>query len=97
MAGAGPRGGQGGGQPGGGGQGGAENDGIPALAQYKLLRNLQAEVNQRTEEFGKQHPDPKKYTDKEKTELQGIRREQQEIASLLEELTQSAAPEGGNP
>ena len=95
---AGPRGGQGGGQPGGGGgQGGAENDGIPALAQYKLLRNLQAEVNQRTEDFGKQHPDPKKYTDKEKAELQEIRREQQEIASLLEELTPSGAPEGGNP
>src|SRR5262249_10883072 len=87
-----PRGGQNGGGEGGGGGGGG--DGIPALAQLKLLRSLQADVNKRTEEFGKLHPDPDKFTDKDKAELQSIRKEQQEIAELLEQLITPMDPQG---
>src|SRR5262249_32638353 len=57
----GPRGGQAAG--GGGGQkGGPEGDGIPELAQLKLLKGLQLDVNKRTEEFSKNCPDPMKMT-----------------------------------
>ena len=82
---------------GGSGGGGGGGDGLPPLAQLKLLRLLQAEINQRTDEFAKQHPDPTKLTDKEKAELQAIRREQQEVAELLDALTQPADAEGGKP
>src|SRR5205085_11401585 len=43
-------GGGGGGGRGGGGGGGGGGEAIPPLAQLKLLRALQAEINQRTEE-----------------------------------------------
>ena len=39
---------------------GRPGDGIPPLAQLKLLRDLQKDINQRTETFKNQHPDPKK-------------------------------------
>src|SRR5262249_54750176 len=55
-----------GGREGGGGGGG---DGIPFAAQLKLLRGLQADVNQRTEEFHKAHSEPAKYSDADKAAL----------------------------
>src|SRR5262249_10463856 len=69
---AGGGGGGGGGGEGGGGGGGGGDDGIPPLAQLKLLRTMQKDVNQRTETFTKQHPDLAKLGDKEKAELQAI-------------------------
>jgi hypothetical protein len=87
--------GQGGG--GGGAAGGPEGDGIPELAQLKLLRSLQQDVNKRTEEFARQHPDVKKLTDAEKKQLAEIRREQADISDLLDKLTPRAEPEGGKP
>jgi hypothetical protein len=73
----------------------AVGDGIPPLAQLKLLRALQAEVNERTKEFAKKHPDEKKLTEDEKKELEAIRREQREIAELVEEYTQKPLPKDG--
>jgi hypothetical protein len=93
-----PRGRQGdqpGGEPG-GSSGSAGGDGIPPVVQYKLLRAMQSEVNQRTEEFSRQHPDPKKLTEAEQVELQTIRRDQQEVADLLDEISKPA-PEGDKP
>src|SRR5207248_2246513 len=55
-----------GGGGGGGGGGGAPGDGIPPLAQLKLLRAMQAEVNEQTKDFNKEHPDAAKLTDAEK-------------------------------
>jgi hypothetical protein len=55
---------------------------------------LQADVNKRTEEFDKQHPDLTKLTDKEKADLQTLRRDQQEVAELVEEFAQ---PGGNKP
>ena len=81
------RNGGGGGQDGAQGGGRAPGDGIPQLAQIKLLRAMQAEINQRTDEFNKQHPDLGKLTKDEQTELQSIRREQQDVADLLDALT----------
>jgi hypothetical protein len=90
------QGGGGGGQPN-GGPNGPPSDGIPPLAQLKLLRALQEDVNQRTDAFSKQHPDPKKMTEQEKKELQDLSREQQEVADLLEKLTSAEVPEGDKP
>lgn len=87
-----------GGGGGGGGQGGKPpGDGIPALAQLKLLRALQADVNQRTDEFQKKHPDPVKLGKEQQAELESIRKEQREVADLLDELTRPADPEGAKP
>ena len=66
----------------------APGDGIPPLAQLKLLRAMQAEVNEQTKDFAKKHPDPAKLTDAENKEIEGLRREQKSIADLIEEYTQ---------
>src|SRR5262249_7937856 len=66
----GPRGNQaGGGGEGGGGGSKAESDGIPAVAQLKLLKQLQEDVSKRTEDFARKHPELKKLTDAQKQEL----------------------------
>jgi hypothetical protein len=89
-------GGEGGGEGGGGGGGGGDDDGLPPMAQLKLLRAMQKEVNERTEAFKKKHPDPERLGPKSKAELQEIRREQKEVADLLDQLNRPAGeePEG---
>lgn len=84
-------GGSGGGGDGGGGDRGPE--GLPPLAQLKLLRAMQEDVNKRTAAFTKAHPDLDKLTEKEKTELAGIRADQHDIESLLEELRKTDEPD----
>jgi len=89
-------GGGGSGGEGGSGGGGAPGDGIPPLAQLKLLRDLQKDINQRTETFKKEHPDPKKLEEKDKAELRSIRNDQQDVAELIDELTRPAGePDAG--
>jgi hypothetical protein len=58
---------------------------LPPLAQLKALRLLQQELYARTETAGKRPTE---------RELQEIRREQQELARLLEELTNPSGSEG---
>jgi hypothetical protein len=89
------RSGGGGGGGGEGGGGGAPGDGIPPVAQLKLLRDLQKDVNDRTEVFKKEHPDPKNWKDKDRAELQAIRKDQQDVAELIDELTRPAGEPGG--
>jgi colicin import membrane protein len=89
---------QGGGGGGGGeGGGGAPNagDGIPPVAQYKLLRDMQAEINKKTEDFRKDHPDPDKLDAKDKAELQSLQKDQREVAELLDQLNRT--PADGDP
>ncbi len=88
-------GGGGGGEGGEGGGGGAPGDGIPPVAQLKLLRDLQKDINQRTEAFKKEHPDPKNLQEKDRAELQAIRKDQQDVAELIDELTRPAGEPGG--
>lgn len=94
-----PQGGGGGGGGGGqgGGAGGGGGDGIPPIAQLKLLRELQVEVNRRTEEFRARHPDLTRLDDKARAELLEIRKEQQELAELLEDYIGPGEPEGEKP
>jgi hypothetical protein len=60
--------------------------GIPPLAQLKALRDWQAETNERTAAFAKDHPDREKLTDDDKDELQEIEQAQKDIAGLLDEI-----------
>jgi hypothetical protein len=77
-------GGDGGG--GGGGGGGQQAGGEPPLAQLKALRDWQPEVNERTEAFAKDHPDPAKLTEDEADELKELEQAQKDIAELFEQL-----------
>lgn len=86
-----------GGGGGGGGRNGPEGDGIPELAQLKLLKNLQLDVNKRTEELAKNCPEPAKMTPAQEHELASIRQDQADISRLLDGLTAPAKPEGDKP
>ncbi len=66
--------------------GGGEQDVVPPLAQLKVLRSLQAELNEYTAQFAKDHPDPDKLTDGEKVELKELEQAQREIAELFEKM-----------
>lgn len=66
--------------------GGGEQDLIPPLAQLKVLRALQAELNDRTAQFAKDHPDPAKLTEDERAELKELEQAQREIAELFETM-----------
>jgi hypothetical protein len=83
--------GEGGGREGGGGR--PAGDGIPAAAQLKLLRQMQAELVERTDRFAKDHPPKAELTDAARHELEEIRKAQADVASLVEELTAPAGPE----
>jgi hypothetical protein len=89
------QGGSGGGGEGGGGQKGGDGDNIPPLAQLKALKALEQEVYERTRDFNKRHPDAKKLDGKVQDQLKSLRREQQEIMDLYQEITAPREPEGG--
>ena len=77
-----------------GGDAGGQDDSVPPLAQLKVLRTMQKEVNDRTAAFQKDHPDATKFGDKEKAEMQDIRKEQQDVIDLLEEFRHPSEPGG---
>jgi hypothetical protein len=63
-----------------------DEDIIPPLAQLKILKALQAELNQRTEEFAKEHKDKGKLTEEEIAELKELEQSQRDIANLFEQM-----------
>lgn len=67
----------------------AEDPVVPPMAQLKMLRALQVEVNQRTAAFAQAHPDPARLTEAQRAELQGLERAQRAIAALFEQFAQS--------
>lgn len=77
--------------------GGGEQDVVPPLAQLKVLRALQAELNERTARFAKDHPDPEKLADEEKAELRELEQSQREIAELFEMIAQMFDRKGPPP
>ncbi|HUR53345.1 MAG TPA: hypothetical protein VMZ71_04405, partial [Gemmataceae bacterium] len=93
-------GGGGGGQgAGGGGGGGGDGDVVPPLAQLKALRALQAELNERTAEFAKAHPDTAKLEPDEGEELKELEEAQREITELFERMARmfQKQPDGEKP
>jgi len=63
-----------------------EGGGIPPLAQLKALRAMQAEVNERTAEFDKAHPEKDRLSDEEKDELKELEQSQRDVAELFDKL-----------
>ncbi len=80
----------------GGGNGGGGGDGLPPMAQLKLLKAMQEEVNARTADFRKRHPELDDLPPKAKAELEDIRREQKEVGDLLDRLTTPPGEEPGD-
>jgi hypothetical protein len=70
------------------------SDGIPPVAQLKLLRDLQKDINQRTETLKKDYPDLKKLPEKARSVLESIRKDQQDVAELIDELNRPAGEPG---
>jgi hypothetical protein len=68
------------------GGGGENGDVIPPLAQLKALRALQADLNARTAEFDKLHPDRDTLSDEDKDDLKELEDAQRAIAALFEEM-----------
>jgi hypothetical protein len=84
-------------QPDGNPQTGGAGDGIPPLAQLKLLRSLQAEVNEQTTGFDKAHPDRSKLTPEQRAELDALRTAQAELAALLGDVAPPEPPAAEKP
>ena len=68
------------------GDAGEEGDLVPPLAQLKVLRALQQELNERTARFAKDHPDAARLTPEEQDELKELEQAQRDIAGLFEEV-----------
>jgi hypothetical protein len=88
---------------GGGGGGGAgqqpkgglkAQDGIPLVAQLKVLKAQQMAVNTRTKEFAELHPDLTQLTPEQRAELDAIHVRQERLLELFREMVTSAN-EGG--
>jgi hypothetical protein len=76
-------GGGGGGQP-----GGQPRDGIPPLAQLKMLRSLQIEINERTRELHDAREKQKALSPVQEKELESLSGEQGTLAELVRNLMQ---------
>ena len=71
-----------------GGNPNGNGDAVSPLAQLKTLRALQSDLNERTAEFAKLHPDKDKLTDEERDELKELEEAQREITALFEQVAQ---------
>ena len=72
-------------------------DGIPALAQLKVLRAEQLEINEQTKEFAKQNLDQKSLNEAQQRELSDMEAEQARLHRLFEEMTAPAEKKGDLP
>ncbi len=88
----GPAGGGGGG--GGAGKPGRRSDGIPDVAQVKMLKLLQEELNTRTEELDEIKGRHKTLTDQQEAEISRLQDEQGTIADLARDLTRPKHTDG---
>jgi hypothetical protein len=84
-----------GGGGGGGGQG-PPRDGIPPIAQLKMLRSLQIEINERTQELDALRLQQKSLSPAQQKELESLSTEQGTLADLVRNLMQSDE-EGESP
>lgn len=75
--------------------GGPPGNSIPAMAQLKAIRGMQADLNERTAEFQKAHPNPDQLDDEAKEELKELERDQREISDLFEQFLPMLQPPEG--
>lgn len=76
----------------GGGTPATETDNLPAMAQLKLLRGLQAELNELIAAFSTAKPEPAKWSNADRAALDALRREQAELAELFAEVVPEPSP-----
>ncbi|MBX6312506.1 MAG: DUF4175 domain-containing protein [Isosphaeraceae bacterium] len=79
---------------GGGGGGGGGGDGITTAAQIKLLKALQEELNDRTEELDQLRHRPEGLKPEQEAELARLQDDQRNIADLARDLTKPKRDDG---
>lgn len=78
----------------GGGDGPRGGDGIPTVAQLKMLRILQEEINERTDEIAEIRERKNALTPDQETELARLQDEQRNVADLARDLTRPRRDDG---
>ncbi len=73
-----------------------EGDGIPTTAQLKMLKRLQTEINNRTNEYDKMASGGQKLTGEQKADLDSLKTEQGRLADLLRDLSKPKRSDGEN-
>ena len=73
-----------------------EGDGIPTVAQLKMLKRLQTEINNRTGEYDKMVNGGQKLPLEQKTDLESLKTEQGRLADLLRDLSKPKRSDGEN-
>ncbi len=66
-------------------------DSLPPLAQLKALRELQADIAQRTAAFDMAHPDRSNLTASEAADLELLKQAQIDVAELVQEMAATMA------
>lgn len=77
-------------QQGGGGGGGGNQDGIPSVAQIRLLKTLQKELLDRTIQLAKVRQDNGKWTDEQEKQFEKLSEQQGRLADLVRDLSKPA-------
>lgn len=72
-------------------------DGIPPMAQLKALRAEQLDVNERTADFAKRHPNTDNLTPAQRRDLEQIQQDQDRLYRLFQEVTAPAETKGDEP
>ncbi|MBW3543753.1 MAG: hypothetical protein KY476_26190, partial [Planctomycetes bacterium] len=72
-------------------QGGPQTDGIPHLAQLRMLKSLQEELLARTAQLDELHQDVDELSEDQQAELKSIAEEQQQLSDLARNLTRQVA------
>jgi hypothetical protein len=62
-------------------------DGIPPMAELKALKFEQLEVNERTKEFARLHPDPQMLNDQQRRDLAELEAEQRRLREIFAGMT----------
>jgi hypothetical protein len=73
---------------------GRPGDGIPSLAQLKVLRAEQLDLNTQTKEFAERHPNAARLTDDQQKELRQIQEDQGRLMELFQQLFAPADNKG---
>ena len=79
---------KGGGAGGGGGRGRGGAPGVPPVAQVKLLRDLQVDINERTVTLGQKARAGKTLSDDQQAQIKALSQDQASLADLVRELTE---------
>ncbi len=69
-------------------------DGIPSVAQLKALRSEQVDLNDRTGEFSKRHPNTTNLTPEQRRELEQLEVDQRNLQDLFRQITANAEKKG---